>query len=175
MLDSPANLMTTSCPRLFCSNLTMTAYKNHLEIGIYFRVLLFVRAARSRKDVLLTTYFLSPGGPGVFGRGEVEPPLLSIARLSEQSLTSVINPSPSQMGQWSNSSYHSLAWHLKPLGRGTPIYPCLCVSCHTKGAPAPWSFILSFLVSTKEAGVKINFHPPSHEGRVAELYINVVM
>lgn len=117
----------------------------------------------------------SAGGPGVVRRGGVEAPLLSIARLSEQSQTSVINPGPSQMGQWSNSSYHSLPWHLKPLGRGTPIFPCLCVRCHTKGAPVPWSFTLSLLVSTKEAGVKINFHPPSHQGRVANLYTNVVM
>lgn len=44
---------------------------------------------------------------------------------------------PWDLGQRPTSPYHALPWHLKPLGRGTPIFPCLCVSSYTINGPVP--------------------------------------
>lgn len=105
----------------------------------------------------------SRGGPRVCRRGQVRPSLLGISCLSEQSQTSVIKLGPPLTEQWTISPHRSLPWHLKPLGRGTPIFPCLCVSCHTKGGPVPWS-CCPLWCQQRQPGVKINLCSPSHEG-----------
>lgn len=67
-------------------------------------------------------------------------------------------------GQWPTSPSHELPWYLKPLARGTPIFPCLCVSSHTISGPVPQGLFVLFTV-VKKAGHQINFHSPVHQGR----------
>lgn len=50
---------------------------------------------------------------------------------------------PWDLRQWPNSLCHAMPWHLKPLGRGTPIFFCLCVGRHTISGPVPWSLYFS--------------------------------
>lgn len=101
----------------------------------------------------LTSYFPSPGALWVFPLLDLSP----LTRLSPQSRTSVLKqplplPSPPPLswflhpwdsGQRPTTPYHARPWHLKPLGRGTPKFPWLCVSPHTIRGAVTWGLRLS--------------------------------
>lgn len=145
---------------------TMNIYKNldengsqsahSLSKGGYYSVLPVLKRTKCSK--WLTAYFpVSRWSSSLSqGRSAASPSLnlswsvlVFLDRVKPLLSTPVLHPW--DVGQWPNSPYQALPWHLKPLGRGTPIFPCLCVICHTISKPVAWSLYLSFSVKKKKS------------------------
>lgn len=115
----------------------------------YYSVLPVLKRTKCSK--LLTAYFpVSRWSSSLSqGRSATSPSLnlsssvlVFLDRVKPLLSTPVLHPW--DMGQWPNSPHQALPWHLKPLGRGTPIFPCLCVSCHTISKPLKPLFVLFY-------------------------------